>query len=305
MANTFTTTHVNVPIEKLFEELVLGATSLDQNVAQMLPGFQTKVALNRFQASGAIELRNSTFGAGTLGDLDKNEKSINMVEMQLEFTFDPMVFNLDHEFLWAQGPQGDQVPSAALNAAVISTVGKEFNNKLETLLWQGGLSGLTGWEADIDAADAAGNAITITPAGVITPSNVIAVLESIIAGAPEAVRELSNPTIVTTHAVKYAYMEAQRNLDVKGVNVSDAGLPLFAGYPIISTHGITANNIFFLNTGSGDESELKAAIWADSDRFNIIIAKQNPLDDEFGVKVSFAGGTGSVYNGQITQYQPA
>ena len=82
----------------------------------------------------------------------------------------------------------------------------------------------------------------------------------------------------------------------------DGGVPMFGGYPIISTHGIAANKIYMFNAGSGDESELKAAVWATSDRFNVLMAKQNPLDDTFGVKISFAAGTGTVYNKQIVQY---
>ena len=305
MANSFTTTFVNIPIETLFEELVLGATSFDKSVAQILEGFQTNVALNRFQASGDIELRNPVFGAGTLGDLIKNEKEITMAEMQLEFEFDPMAFNLDHRFLWASGPQAEQVPSAELTSAIMSTCGKEFNNKLETLLWQGGLTGITGWEADIAAADAAGNSILVTAQGVITPANVIGLLEDLIAAATPEMKELGNPSIITTHAVKYSYLEAQRALDFKGVNVTELGAAMFGGYPIISTHGMTADNMYFLNAGAGEDSELKAAVWATSDRFNVRMDRKNTLDDIFGVKISFAGGTGTVYNKQIARYLPA
>ena len=305
MANVFTTTFVNTPIEKLFEKLILGATSFDKGVAQILEGYQTNVALNRFQATGDIELRNATFGAGTLGDFQKNEKAITMAEMQLEFEIDPMAFNLDHKFLWGVGPEADQRPSPALEAAVMSVVSKQFNNKLETLLWQGGLTGITGWEADIIAADVAGNTVTVTAQGAVTPANVIGILEDVLAAAPASLRELGNPSIITTPAVKYAYLEAQRALSVKGSDITEAGAAMFGGYPIISTHGMSANNIYFLNAGTGDDSELKAAVWATSDRFNVIMAKQNPLDDTFGVKISFAGGTGSVYNGQTVSYLPA
>ncbi len=302
MANTFTTTFVNTPVEKLFEELVLPATSFEQSVAQILEGFQTNVALQRFQASGDIELRNPIFGAGTLGDLLKNEKAITMAEMQLEFEVDPMDFNLDHKFLWGTGSEADQSPSPALSQAILSTVAKEFNTKLETLLWQGGLTGITGWEVDIAAADTAGNVITAANIGVVTPANVISVLEDIVAAATPEMKELGNPSIVTTHAIKYSYLEAQRALDFKGVNVTESGVPMFGGYPIISTHGISANKAYMFNAGSGDESELKAAVWSSSDRFNVLMAKNNPLDDVFGIKISFACGTGTVYNKQIVQY---
>ena len=305
MANVFTTTFVNTPVEKLFEELVLPATSFEKSVAQILAGFQTNVALNRFQATGDIELRNATFGAGTLGDFQKNEKAITMAEMQLEFEIDPMAFNLDHKFLWATGPEADQSPAPELRNAVLSVVSKQFNTKLETLLWQGGLTGITGWEADIAASDVAGDTIVVSAQGVITPANVIGILEDVLAAATPEMRELGNPSIITTHAVKYSYLEAQRALSFKGAEVTEAGLPLFGGIPIISTHGMTANNIYMLNAGSGDESELKAAVWAESDRFNVLMAKNNPLDDTFGVKISFACGTGTVYNKQIVSYLPA
>ena len=305
MANSFTTSHVNIPVEKLFEELILGAASLENSTAQVLEGFQKEVSLNRFQAAGDIELRNPVFGAGTKGDLIKNEKLITMAEMQLEFEFDPMEFNLDHRFLWAQGPEAMQTPAPELTRAIMSTCAKLFNNKLEVLLWQGGLTGITGWEADIAASDAAGDTIVVTAAGVITPANVLGILEDVVAACPAKVKELGNPTIVTTHEVKYSMFEAQRALDTKGVDITEGGIARFGGYEVKSTHGMTANNIYMMNTSSGEDSELKAAVWATSDRFNVRMDRVNTLDDNFGVKISFAGGTGSVYNGQIVSYLPA
>lgn len=304
MPSNFTTSFVNVPIERLFEELILGAESFDKNISQVFEGFQTEVSLNRFQSSGAIEARNPVFGAGTLGTLTKNEKLILMSEVQMEFQLDPHEFNLDHEFLWNTGPEALQSPSPALTNAIMSVVGKGFNNNLEQLLWNGGVGTITGWAADIAAVDAAGDTIAVTPAGVITPTNVISIFEAIIAAATPEMKELDSPTIVTTHAVKYAYREAARALDFKGTNIDGSIADVFGGFPIVSTGGVPANNAYMMNASGGDMSELKAAVWANSDRFNVEMARTGPLDDTWGIKISFSVGTGTVYNGQIVTYLP-
>ena len=119
------------------------------------------------------------------------------------------------------------------------------------------------------------------------------------------VRELGDVKLVTTPAVKYAYDEAARALDVKGANIYEAGTYRFGGYTIESIPVIPANRIFAYNAGPGDMNEIKMATWADADRFNVKIDRLQANSDLFFIKVNAEIGVNHVYGKQITEYSPA
>ena len=306
MANSFTSTFVNLPIEKLYEELLLPTDSLDKGVAQILPGYQKQVALNRFFADGSLEVRTPKFGTGTLGDFVKDEKQILMTEVQQNFEIDIAEFNIDHRFLWTSGPSAMKTPSPELERAIFSTVGRRFRNNLNSLLWNGGLGTITGWVADIDAADARGNAIAAPVTGPITDANVQASLKAVKDLMPPEVRNKqgTRPVFVTTYAVLESYKNSLTEQDFKDNNTADAPRTTYQGYEVVAVDGVPANFIYMLTPGPNDDAELKAAVWMDSDRFNVQMGKGHDLDDVWGVRISMSIGTGSLLNKQIVVSKP-
>ena len=55
---------------------------------------------------------------------------------------------------------------------------------------------------------------------------------------------------------------------------------------------------------SGDDSELKVAVWMDSDRFTVEIARLQANSDLFFIKISATVGVNTVYGKQIVNYIP-
>ena len=308
MSLTPTTSFVNTTVNRLIEDLILGAITLDRGLAELLPRRRKQISLNRFFADGDnLTVRFPLFADATDADaMTKDEKIIDLAELQFSDSFDPVEFNLDHEFLWTQGPSAESEPSAALNAAVMSVITKNINENLERLLWQGDIGGgagmfalLDGFIVQIDADVDVNNATT---AGPITAANIITALENLVEATPAEVQELSNPTILLSHTDKYFYRQAARSLDFKGTNIQEAIADMFGGYPMISTQGIPAGRMFLLNAGGGEDSELKVGTWADSDRMNVLMSKESPLDDVFGVRARLDIGVNHIYGKQITEY---
>jgi len=307
MGITRSSVHVSVPVERLIRDLVLGSDTLDKGVAQLLPSLQKQVTLNRFYTTGDNITARTPKPTITNDASTKDEKQIVMADIQWYNEYDPKEFNLDWEYLWATGASGLQEPSQILVDAIMPSVTENFNNTLEKILWQGDTGGagslalFDGWEKNF-AADA--TVIDVTPQGAITAANVIGIFESMLAAAPAELRETSNPSLIVPHAVKYLYQEAARALDFKGNNITSAIDDLFGGYKIISVGGRSPSNISFLNAATGDDSELKVAVWADADRFTVEMARTAPLDDVFGIKVAASIGVGEVYGKQIVNYIP-
>ena len=309
MSITRSTVHVSIPLEKLILDLILGSQTLDKNVAQLLPSSQKQVTLNRFFTEGDNITGRVAKPVTPNDSSTKDEKQIVMGEMMWYNEYDPKEFNLDWEFLWATGASGLQEPSSVLINAIMPSVTENFNATLEKMLWQGDTTAGTdplqifdGWEK-LFLNDA--TVIDVTPAGAITAANVISIFEAMLAAAPANLRELGSPSFIVPNEVKYLYQEAARALDYKGTNITDAIQDMFCGYPIISVGGRSASNCSFLNASGGDDSELKAAVWADADRFNVEMARTGPLDDTFGVKIAATVGVNHVYGKQIVNYLPA
>lgn len=311
MTITRDSSFVNTTVNRLIEDLILGAITLDRGLAELLPRKRKQISLNRFFADGDnLTVRFPLFSDSTPADaMNKDEKIIDLTEVQFSDTFDPVEFNLDHEFLWTQGSSVESQPSAALNAAVMAVITKNVNENLERLLWRGDVGGgagmftlLDGFIIQIDNDGTVNNALT---AGPITGSNIITALENLVAATPAEVQELSNPTILLSHTDKYLYRSAARALEFKGTNIQDAIVDQFGGFPMVSTQGIPAGRMFLLNAGGGADSELKVGTWADADRMNVLMAKESPLDDVFGVRARLDIGVNHVYGKQITEYSPA
>lgn len=309
MSITRASVHVSNPVAKLFKDLMFGAESLDKNLVQTIPGQRKQTTLNRFTGVGQKIIAAIPTPSVKADALTKSERQIVSNEIMFYDEFDPKEFNLDWKFLNTIGPSVTALQAPILLEAIRDRVTNIFNNDLDNLLWQGDTGSGDDWLSPIDGIvkniDADAGVVSVTPAGAVTPANVIAVLESVVAAFPPVVRESSNPTIATTHAIKYAYDEAARALDFKGSNIFEAGISRFAGYPIVSINAIPANRIFAYNAGAGDTNNIKMATWADADRFNIKIDRLQANSDLFFIKVNAEIGTNHVFGSEITEYSPA
>jgi hypothetical protein len=195
MALTPTTTFVNTPVERLIEDLILNATTLDSGLAELIPGKRTQISLNRFFAAGDnITARVPLWSGVTAADaMTKDEKLITLSELQFSDTFDPVEFNLDHEFLWTTGSSVQAQPSPELEAAVMSVIAKNINENIERMLWQGDTGGagiFALMDGFIKLIDADGTVNSAANQGLITAANVISVFEAVVAACPAAVQEI-------------------------------------------------------------------------------------------------------------------
>ena len=309
MSISVTTTHVSNPVEKLYKDLMFGNQTISKGLVQAIPGQRTKTAINRFY--GAVNKITAKVATPTVAAsaLTKDEKAITSAEVMFYDEFDPKSFNVDHKFLNTIGASVSAQAARVLLEAINDRVTKIFNYDLDNLLWNGDTGSGSAWLSPINGIvkqiDADGTVISCVTSGAVTSANVIAVLEKVVAAMPVAVREMANPTIVTTPTIKYMYDEAARSLSYKGANIYEAGTYMFGGYKIESIPVIPANRIFAYNAGADDMNEIKMATWADSDRFNIKIDRLQANSDLFFIKVNAEVGVNHVYGKQIVEYSPA
>ncbi len=308
MAITKTPTQTPTSIEKLYKDLMFGSETVEQGLVQVVPGQRNKTYINRFYGDVNKIVSRVPTPTTPANALTKDEKLIQSNEVMFYDRFDPKTFNLDEKFLWSIGPSVTSSAAAILLEAIRERVTKIFNYDLDNMLWNGDTASGNAWLSPIDGIvkliDADPTVISVTQQGAVTPANVIAILEDVVAAMPVEVREMGDPTIVTTPAIKYAYDEAARALELKGANIYEAGTYRFAGYPIRSVSKLPANRIFAYNAGSGDMNNIKMATWSDADRFNVKIDRLQADSDEFFIKVNAEIGVNHVYGKEIVEYSP-
>jgi len=313
MSITRSTVHVSVPVAELYRDLMLGTQSIQAGVLQVLPSFRNQVTLNRFYTSTQQLIAATPTPAAANNASTKDEKQIVMNEVMWYNEFDPKEFNLDWQFLWTMGPSVTAEAAAMLLNAVRPSVTTAFNHDLEVLIWQGDTLSGDAWLSPIDGLiktiDADVTVVSATPAGaggvLGTPATVLQAMENVVAACPAEVQELGAPTIVMSNTDKYLYYQALRDETYKGIDITQAGKDLFAGFPLVSTHAIPAGRIFMMNCGGGDTAEAKMATWADADRFNVKIERLQANSDLFFIKINSEVGVNYVYGKQIVEHTPA
>ena len=305
---THETTFVNTPVEKLIGDLILGCTTLDQGVGQMLQGYRKEISLNRFYTTGDNITAPPVTGKYTVPNdsFNKDERELFLDPIAWYNEYNAREFNVDHKFLWTRGKDGMIEPSAALQSAVQPSVIENFNNTLDRMLWQGDKAGATGGSLDlIDGWEKLFNAdATIIPVApvVITAANVMATFELYIQAAAAnnpAILEKSNPAFIVPIAVKYIYAEALRALPNKGVDVDQAGYSRYGGYDIIGVNGMSADTVLFGNVGGGDVANLKVGVWSSADRTSVETGRTAPQDETFFVKVNTEIGVSYVWGKEL------
>ena len=309
MAITRSTSFVGTPIPQLITDLVLGAESIEKGILHAFSDKRSEVFLNRFYTANH-QLGPRVATPVTPADaMTKDEKSIIPGNLMFYDEFDPRDFEGDWEFLWSQGPSVSAEAATALWNAIKDTVASSVNSDLEEGIWQGDLGGGSAWLAEFDGyMKLLDNDVTVnvvTPAGAIASSNVISVLEAVVAACPAAVQEQTSPAIMMSHQDKYLYREAARGLDFKGSDIDTRIQDAFGGFPIVSTHGIPKDRVIMGNIGSGDSSNFKASHWMDSDRNNVKIERLQANSDLFFVKVALDFGVNVVYGKEVVTYAPA
>jgi hypothetical protein len=310
MAISITTTSVGTPVERLFGDLVLGCQTLERNVAQILMGYQEDgIVINRLYSGNQAIIAAVATPSATADNTTKDEVLISPAEIMYYDEFNPKNFNVDWKMLWAEGPEVRQRAAQNLLNALLPSVRTSFNYDLEKLLWQGDTGSASAWLDPIDGfvklIDADTTVNSVTPAGAVTASNVIAILQAVLDAAPDAVIENSAPTIVTNHTIKRLYHNAIAALPNKGTDITDSARNTFMGYPITSVHGVPANRIFMMNTGQDDRAALKVGTWMEGDRFNVLIDRKQANSDLFFIKINMVVGVNHVYGKEIVEYSPA
>jgi len=291
----------------LLTDLVLGATTIDRGLMQVIQGAQDIIELSFFNAANnqlaAIETNPTTKN----DSLSKTKQTFTIAPFMWFDSFLPRVdFEEDWQAFWHGNGMNDPSVNAKVRAAIVDTVTKSVQNNLEKLIWQGDTAGsahLAFFDGFQKLFTADGTINKPTDLGVaLTAANIIDVLQALINVTPDETLELEKPTFVMSHRDKYLYQEALQDPTItKGINIMDGGVDRYAGIPIIST-GIAKNKICLLNAGTGAQSNLKGGTWMLNDTRNLKLAPLTEFSEEWGVMAKMKFGVDYIFPTQFSYY---
>ncbi len=195
---------------ELLTKLVLGATTIDKGLMQVIQSAQDIIELSQFDTLldklAAIE----TTPATKADAMTKSAQVFSIVPFQFFDSFFPRVnFENDWPAFWHSAAMVDPILNSKIRSAITDTVTKSVQNNIEKLIWQGDTVGAAhlaffdGYQK-LFTADAGVPKATDLVA-VLTSANIIGVLQDLVDTISVETLELDKPTFIMSHRDKWLY----------------------------------------------------------------------------------------------------
>lgn len=271
-------------------------------------GVQKSLHIPKFNAADDQIQAAAVTPSAPSGSFTWAESSITPADMMFYDTVNPRHFEDVWRPFQPTGPLVDRVDNPKIISAILNEVMKSVGKQLGKLIWQGdtaGAAALTFFDGLVKTITAGSGTVIVTPAGVITSANVLAILEATEAAIPSTIWEDPNVVFHMNTTDYRLYQEAARSLDYKGPNISDAQEARFAGRQIRYYNGMKKDSIIVAKGTAGKDSNLWAAVDVNGDEENVKIERYRPESELFIVKVLFKYGVTAVNYPECVIYNPA
>lgn len=302
-----TSAYVGEVEETLFSLMTVGNQAVEKGSVHVEPGVQKALVLPRLNAD-ADQLQAREADPTTPSDsFNYDERTLT----PLDFMFFDKINPRNFEDVWRPfqptGPLVDRVDNTKIQAAIIEEALKTVGTQIGKLIWQGNTAGATAlsWFDGFQKILQASGTINPTPAGVITASNVISILEATEAAIPSTIWDDPNVIIHISTSDYRLYQQAARALDFKGTDIGDAQASRFAGREIRNYSGLEKDHIIVAKSTAGKDSNLWAGIDVNGDSENVKIERFRPESENFIVKVLMKYGVQSPNPTETVHYKPA
>lgn len=306
-SNTPTTNAGTLPIANLITVLILGALTIDRGLMRVVMNSQDKVELGTFDTDADLLVDRVETPSVSGDNMHKGKIIINQGDFMAYDEMNPMTqFDTDWRDYWATGKMTEAQVSPRIRRAILETYTPRVLENLEKLIWQGDTAGAThlsffdGFQKLLTASGTVNKVTDLTVA--IDKSNIIGVLDAMIATAPDAVLEKGNVGFTMSHRDKQIYYSALRDASIsKGTNLQDGGVDTYAGIKIVSC-GIAKNKILLHNQSTGEDANLVGATWMSQDYNSLQIEKLQANSELWFVKVLAKFGVNMTNEAQMVYY---
>lgn len=256
-----------------------GVAAGEWNLKAFLAAETTKHITVKENVPGKLKVRRLTDSATTFADqtcdftptgtVDIDERTLTLVDLQMQRQLCTVTFLQDWEALAAQNGELGSVADA-----LIATMAGNIGAIMETMIWQGaaGAGAFDGFEA-LFTAD--GTVLDVATPVAITDGNVIAEIATVITTLPVRVRRApEKPKLYVASNVAESWRNAQSALGNNNLFQSGDAIRMTwqGSYDIIECPGMSDNVMVFAQA-----SNLWFGTNKESDMNNIFVLDQRPI----------------------------
>jgi len=280
-------------LEYIITEAVVGNEAVDKGSIYVIPDVQNKISIAKMVSSANPIIDREAMPTTKSATVTWSEATLTPVDMMIYIPdINPRVF----EAAWRPFQPKGNLPNRILDPNIQKTfadvVMKQAQKQLGRLFWSGDTTlassnPLHFFNGYITRAAASSTNIDVANLGVITPANIIAVLEAVIAAIPDALFDDPDFIIHMSTATFRMYQAADRALLVKGSPTYGAADEMYGGKEIRYYSQFPANVILGCRASTGPESNLYAATDKINDAENFIIEKLRPEGEHYFLKALF------------------
>ena len=297
---------------------LLSANTLDKKLVTIMPNVKYKSVIQKLDVSGIVQDASCDFT--TSGSVAISEQVLTPKELQVNLLLCKQEFVDSWEALQLGFSAFDQIP-ASFNDFLVSYVGGKVAEATEIAIWQGTNTNgsFLGFQTAFSASIAAGGATAVLPArtngtgaiisGSVTSTNVLTILDSIVATIPNEVYGKQDLVIYVPTNVAKAYQQAtagatsansygangyqnQFTIGEKPYNFNGIDLVLCPGLGASKIVAAQKSNLFFGTGLLSDQNEVRVL-----DMANIDGSQNYRIVMRYTAGVQFGIGEDIVYYG--------
>ena len=215
---TVTSTYAGEAASGYIAAALLSANTLDKKLVTIMPNVKFKSVIQKLDVSGIVQDASCDFV--TSGSVAISEQVLTPKELQVNLELCKQEFVDSWEAMQLGFSAFDEIPKN-FNDFLVSYVGGKVAEATETAIWQGTASNgsFLGFQTALSASIAAGGAGAVLPArkngtgailsGSISGSNVISILEDVVATIPATVYGKTDLVLYVGTQVAKAYQQSQ------------------------------------------------------------------------------------------------
>lgn len=250
-------------------------------------------------------------GANSTFDTTVGKRELEMRKNMIYTRFSPEDYDLEWEDLRSMGSQTEHKISPKLFAEIMKLLLPNAGSQIAKNFFQGqigGSAGLNRFDGILTKAQADANTVQVVPAGVITQSNVIDILTSVIDAIPD--KDYNDPTytiLVSTNT----WRKLQRaNTAVKEQNdgvLEDTFKNMLENKRIMPFVGMKEDTIIATKIGNTIASNLVFGFWFDeaNEMRDIRIGRVSADSDEWFLRVNLKMDANYKFSENLIYYVPA
>jgi hypothetical protein len=308
---TITTSYAGNDIGKILQLSVVGNEAVKKGSFYIHEDVQKEKEITRGFVSDNIIQEYQAMPTVPSNALSFTPRKLAPKKMMIYDLINPMDFQSFWEQYQPEGPLADKVLNRDIQRVILEMYTKKSDNQLGRIIWQGNTaagatSPLRFFNGIVTTAIADSTVIDVTPAGVITESNVIAVLTACDSAIPDALYEDPTMIIHMNTGDFRKYQNAIIAKTYKGQGEAEKVPAIFKGREIRTYSGFPANYIMVAKADTNPiNTALHMGVNMVNDPENLKLERWRPEGDLYFLKASFMMDVNYAFGEEIVLYQPA